>query len=81
MGIPYARFDNWEGTTRYFKNKSYTARLQYLFRLIIGSFKGFAESLTSLDKYDGTGISSIGDSVCIQIGLSMHAEVAAYMLQ
>ena len=37
-------------------------RLRYLFRLIIGAFKVFAEFLTSLDKYEGTGISSIGDS-------------------
>jgi hypothetical protein len=80
MGIPYARFVNWKGTTRYLKNKSYTARLQYLFRLIIGAFKVFAEFLASLDKYDGTGISSIGDSA-YQIGLSMHAEVTAKMLR
>lgn len=29
---------------------------------MIGAFKVFAEFLTSLYKYDGTGISSIGDS-------------------
>jgi hypothetical protein len=62
MGMPYACFNNWNETTKYLKNKSYTVRLQYLFRLIIGAFKVFAEFLTSLDKYDGTGISSIGDS-------------------
>ncbi|MGH9952081.1 MAG: hypothetical protein ACRD5J_10670 [Nitrososphaeraceae archaeon] len=28
----------------------------------MGAFKVFAEFLTSLDKYEGTGISSIGDS-------------------
>jgi hypothetical protein len=80
MWIPYACFVNWKGTTRYLKNKSYTARLQYLFRLIIGAFKVFAEFLTSLDKYDGSGISSIEDSA-YQIGLSMHAEVTAKMLR
>jgi hypothetical protein len=48
-------------------------------RLIIAAFKVFAEFLTSLDKYEGIGYHLPG--IHIQIGLSMDAEVAAFMLQ
>ena len=49
-------------------------------RLIIAAFKVFAEFLTSLDKYEGIGYHLPG-ILHIQIGLSMDAEVAAFMLQ
>jgi hypothetical protein len=49
-------------------------------RLIIAAFKVFAEFLTSLDKYDGIGYHLPG-ILHIQIGLSMDAEVAEFMLQ
>jgi hypothetical protein len=49
-------------------------------RLIIAAFKVFAEFLTSLDKYDGIGYHLPG-ILHIQIGLSMDAGVAAFMLQ
>jgi hypothetical protein len=49
-------------------------------RLIIAAFKVFAVFLTSLDKYDGIGYHLPG-ILNIQIGLSMDAEVAAFMLQ
>jgi hypothetical protein len=48
--------------------------------LIIAAFKVFAEFLTSLDKYEGIGYHLPG-ILHIQIGLSMDAEVAAFMLQ
>lgn len=47
-------------------------------RLIIAAFKVFAEFLTSLDKYDGIGYHLPG-ILHIQIGLSMDAEVAAFI--
>gem|GEM_PF-2597716 len=48
-------------------------------RLVLGAFKVFAEILTSLDKYDGIG-NHLSGILHIQIGLSMHAEVAPYIL-